>query len=113
MTISHVWESALDPQEVKEYTLSFTPELLALDPDDTLIDADWTLDAPAIAAGVEIHNSTFDAAGDATVWLKVALADQASILWDDPGTNFTSGVLVETDGGRKYHRTCQFKVQKR
>lgn len=109
--ISHIWQAPLDPKEVKDYTLGFEPELTARNPIDSLTDADWALDAAAIAAGIEIHASSLDGQ-TATVWLKVAEAQQGSALFDDPGTTFTADVTAISTNGRTYHRTCQFTVQK-
>jgi hypothetical protein len=107
--ISAVWIDPLDPGEIKDYTLDAAAEMQVTQ--DHVVDAEWELDAAAIAAGVLIHASTFDSHA-LVVWLKVDPADIASALWDDPGTNFIAIVTFTTNEGRVYRRSCQFTVRR-
>lgn len=107
--ISATWEDPLDPLEVKDYSLDASDEMAASL--DAISSATWALEPAAIAAGVMIHSSSHDTDG-ATVWLKVAPGSETSVLWDDPGTALVVAATIVTQGGRTYHRSCQFTGQR-
>lgn len=105
---SYSWAAPLDPQEIKDYEVSWQPELASKG--DSLASSTFSLSAEATAAGLQIDSQSETTYGG-VVWLSVDGAKQDDPAWDDYGTELEVLHTITTTAGRTYQRSIRLRVK--
>lgn len=100
--------SALDPQELKYYTIDWTTELDGTS--DTIALSEFTLSPSATVAGLLIHAVTTDTKR-ITVWFKLDASVQNSTVWLGAGEVHTMLTRITTVSGQIFDRTIRLPVR--
>ena len=99
MTTGIKWDAPKDPEEVKDYELSWVPLLVD---GDELVSVVWTVVSPEVTT-LAVDSSTIDVTNTiSTIWLSGGEVGNASV----------HGHAV-TAGGREYEQTMLLKIKEK
>ncbi len=102
------WTSALDPGELKAYTIDCSTELVNVD--NRIEAVDLTPSGLAVLAGLQLGEITNDRS-NITVWLSINPADRSRVNWQGEGERHTLTCRINVTDGQIFERDVTLQIK--